>query len=596
LLAFFVVPYPARGMQFPVGPDAPVYIWWARIAEAEGLSAAGLRPGVSALSLVLSGITGLGASPVLASLAPALGASIGLAAMTLVWPEGRVRGWLAGAFCGTFAAHLAGGYFANLAFVTLFLATLVALRRPGRTPSMAGAAGLLAAGGLTHPLFFLLGAAILTLATGIGFSTRTAREDEARRVGMSLAGGAGVAGLGLAATLIGPGLPVADSSKDAFLRRAGLGATLRGEYVGRLTRLWARFVLPVSVPLAWLGLRSDVVPHGNGRSSFLHRVLLAWAAVTAAGVTVSLVTRLFPPVRFLSFAYVLPLGAAVAIPWIHSRLSSRGRIITGAVSGLLVAALLAGATFTWWRQDPFIHEPEVDSLAAVAAYTETLPPVTPLVFVVDDDDPELIFLSTLAGNVIRAAMPPERIRDVHLYVGTPALYLAGEPTLVGDPEHDAISRLYLEDIRAAGGEPVAFVVAAFNRPGIAEGLRLGRRLGPGVALMDERAGSEAGTPADPLQPFSSWSVVLAGVVVLALLTLVGLGWALAALGPAGGAAATAPAFGAAALILAGVATDRVGIRLDGAVPALIGALAAGGGYLVAWALRLQREAVAEPVS
>ena len=44
LLGWFLGPFAARGAGFPVGPDAPVYLWWSRLAGAEGLSAIAHRP------------------------------------------------------------------------------------------------------------------------------------------------------------------------------------------------------------------------------------------------------------------------------------------------------------------------------------------------------------------------------------------------------------------------------------------------------------------------------------------------------------------------------------------------------------------------
>ena len=38
----------AHGLRFPVGPDAPVYIWWMRAAGHDGLSLIGHRPGTPA--------------------------------------------------------------------------------------------------------------------------------------------------------------------------------------------------------------------------------------------------------------------------------------------------------------------------------------------------------------------------------------------------------------------------------------------------------------------------------------------------------------------------------------------------------------------
>jgi hypothetical protein len=89
-------------------------------------------------------------------------------------------------------------------------------------------------------------------------------------------------------------------------------------------------------------------------------------------------------------------------------------------------------------------------------------------------------------------------------------------------------------------------------------------------------------------------MIPAALAVLALLTVVGLGWALAAW-PSGRARAVsiAPAFGLGALVLIGIVMDRVGLRLGGlAGPLAVCVLAAAGGYLTL--LGLQRNAEPEP--
>ncbi|MDP9242917.1 MAG: hypothetical protein M3O84_07055, partial [Actinomycetota bacterium] len=60
--------YAVRGFRFPLGADAPVYLWWARLASVDGLSAVGPRPGVPALLLVLRGTLGAPLTAVTAGL------------------------------------------------------------------------------------------------------------------------------------------------------------------------------------------------------------------------------------------------------------------------------------------------------------------------------------------------------------------------------------------------------------------------------------------------------------------------------------------------------------------------------------------------
>jgi hypothetical protein len=98
---------------------------------------------------------------------------------------------------------------------------------------------------------------------------------------------------------------------------------------------------------------------------------------------------------------------------------------------------------------------------------------------------------------------------------------------------------------------------------------------------------------DELAPSSAIAIALASLAVLALLWVVGAGWARWAFDDRIAAAATAPAFGAATLTIAALALERVGVPLDGRWgPALASALAALAGY----SLRLvQGKATEDPM-
>ncbi|HEY6567718.1 MAG TPA: hypothetical protein VI341_09390, partial [Actinomycetota bacterium] len=123
--AVFLWPTLAFGWRFGVGPDEPVYLWWARVGASQGISLVGARPGTPALIPAVAGTLHLPLIPALAGLEYALGAATGLAAVALV--RGRVAGgrpgWLlAGLFAGMFGVHLAAGYVANIAFAAAFVA------------------------------------------------------------------------------------------------------------------------------------------------------------------------------------------------------------------------------------------------------------------------------------------------------------------------------------------------------------------------------------------------------------------------------------------------------------------------------------------
>jgi hypothetical protein len=214
------------------------------------------------------------------------------------------------------------------------------------------------------------------------------------------------------------------------------------------------------------------------------------------------------------------------------------------------------------------------------------------VFIVDERNPDIVaFHVTDWGNIIRAVMPPARIPDVHLYVGTMENFEQGQPTTTGDEQHDAISRLYLNDLHASttsgAGTTIVCTLPSFNPPHTA----------PDSACSTGTKGAiptAPGTPTDRTSPADPWSIVASGVAMLLLLAAIGYGWAAALIRSEREdigftRLALSPAFGAAALTLVAVVADRIGLRLTGSVPAVVTLLAGLAGYLLAWRTRRIRE-------
>ena len=579
--------YVVRGYRLPLGPDAPVYVWWAKLAGHDGLSAVH-RPGVPALMLVLVGTLHLPVVAVVAALEVVLGVALGVASAALVRAANGARAaWvLAGLLAGTFAVHLATGYLANLAFAALFLAAAVMLAAATRRATVA-AAVLIGAGGLAHPLFFPLGALILAIAAAQAW--RGAR-DEAVRVGMAALGGGALLGLGVLAMLAGPGPLAVDTSRDGFLRRAGLTDVLRSAYLDRFVHRWARYVQWASIPLAIAGL--------GGTCGFVGRFLRAWGVVLVAGVVFALGTGLFPADRFITFGYVVPILAAYGLVRLWHALAPRHalrsrRALALLATGALTLAMLAGAFTAWARQEPFMSELEVSRVTSANPYAEAAPPGSPLVFSVNGEGGTVSFLATRAANVIRAGMPPDRIRDVYVVVPPPA---EGAPT---SPERQALASLTGQDAEAIetthgpdGG--VSFTLAPFDRIDLPSAQQHpAERVATGVFVRPVTTDAP-GPPVEPLEPSSPGGIALATFAVLALVTTTGYGWARSATDGALTAAALAPMFGTAALILLGIALERLGVPLTGAAgPTLVSALACAGGY-VAWLLLQRRTRARSP--
>lgn len=564
VLVVLLVPFVRHGYRFGIGSDIPVYLWWTRVGAAEGLSVVGERPGSPALIAVLAGTLRLPVVAVTAGLEAALGAAIAAAVAMLVRAANAMGGerrgaraaWiLGGSLAGLFAVHLAAGYLANLAFAAPFVAAAVCLSCGTRRGAVA-AAILLGGGGLAHPQFFLVGVAIFGVVAVWSLVRRERGwSSDAGRVAIAALGGGAAVGVGLASMAIGPARLVVDTSKDGFLRRAGLADSVRDAYTDRAIRRWARYVQWLSIPMAALGLMRT--------SGFARRVLAAWSTLVVIGAPLGLLTGWYPADRLITFGFAIPalagVGAAAVWGWFGRRVW-----LGAAVAASLVGLMAAGALMAWSRQTPFLSTLEVTQVTTAGRIAEASSvPGTPLVFLVDDADATASFLATRAANVIRAAVPPERAADVYLYVGTPDNYFGGEPTLRGSPEYDAMSRLYLADI--PDRPALVFLLTSFDRDPRAILARGLFDWGGGV-YSSERPRTGLGALArarDPLEPSAPWRIVFAAGTILALTGIVGYAWARWAGLDALAAVAVAPAFGVATLILGGVAADRLGLSLAG---------------------------------
>ena len=597
LVAIFAWPGLVFGWDFGPGPDETVYLWWTRLGAAEGIALVGSRPGVPALIAAVAGALSLPLVPALAGLQQALGVSIGLASVALV--HGRAHGgrpgWtLVGLMAGVFAVHLADGYVANLAFAATFLAAAAALARRTRRGVIA-AALLLGGGGLSHPQFFLAGAAILVAAAAVAWVLEPEHgwRSDAGRVLVALVGGGLVVGAGLLSMLLGPARLSVDTSKDGFLRRAGLDDALTRNYLHRFRESVRRFAPWVTLPLAAIG---TLQVHG-----FTRRFLIAWAAFTLVGVPVGIATGWFPPERVMTFGFALPILAAQGVTWVWERTEPRRRL-TVASTVVLLGLFALPALQTQGSQQPYMTRGDLAAATLVGRIAETLPTDTPLVIVVDDPDRFVTFNATNVANIARAAVPADRADDVYVFVGTLDDLEAGRPTERGEEEYDALSRITLADL--PDGERAIFVAPEWNLDPsqlVDDGLVTWRAAAVGA---DPAEGAEVRSsvpdprplPAsdDELAPSSPLTIALSGPAVLAFLWFVGAGWARWTFDDRVAVAASAPAFGVAALTIAALALERLGVPLDGWWgPALASVLAALCGY----ALRIvQGTAVHDPTS
>ena len=151
---------------------------------------------------------------------------------------------------------------------------------------------------------------LVTAAGAYALDRRASLGSDAGRVVAALGAGALVAGAGLLAARVGPPRITGDTSKDAFLRRVGEFGALRDTYLYRFREGWPRYA-PVMNTILVLGGAT----HGRG---FSRRFLLSWLAFTAVAVPFGVFTGAFPPDRVLTFAFCIPLLAALGLVWLGS--------------------------------------------------------------------------------------------------------------------------------------------------------------------------------------------------------------------------------------------------------------------------------------
>ncbi len=214
--------------------------------------------------------------------------------------------------------------------------------------------------------------------------------------------------------------------------------------------------------------------------------------------------------------------------------------------------------------------------------------------VVDPSDEAVTFRATTTANVIRAAVPPGRAADVFVLIPQ---FEGGVEGGAPSPERARLTDVTARETRAAvaraGGQAIVAELGAYLPADERGSVGPTEEVAPDVWLAGT-APTPAAEAEDPLRPSSPAAIVGASIAVLALLWLVGYGWA-RTVTDATAAAALAPAFGLAAMIVAAIALERAGVPLDGSVgPTAVSVLAGGGGYVCRLVLGAQREAPAEP--
>jgi hypothetical protein len=603
----YVVVYPIRGFHVAIGSDTPVYIWWARRTGTVGMRAleAGGRPLIVGLIAALADATHVPVAAAAAVIGPVLAAAGGLATAAfadLALGRDRLRFVLVALFAGGFLSLLVAGYFATLAFGALFVAGLACLahasRTTGRLPVVAAAA-LLGAAGLAQPLFMAMGAALVTGGMiALVPAYRRDRAQGARRgattfvkTGAAFAGAVVLTGLGILA--IGPRARVpADTSRDAILRRVGLSGLSRKSYQRVLLRFFPLYRAITDVGLAALVLihpRTDS-EKADGATLFWS-VMGAWVVVTVIGVLALWAGTSAPGQRLAAFCLAVPALAAIGLLRTRDRLASARSGLGTCIVVLGALLFLVVAWLAWGGQQPLIRRSTLAQFSATGALLSQQPEGTPLILVANDRTATPGLMAARAQNFLRDTVPPDRIPDVHVFLGTPRDFLSGRPTLTGHEEHDRIATSSWEEIRATldqHPEALAVVLKDMDLESYTAAIRLGAAspnaaaspVAPGVLALPGFAGQGPAPVADPATgPFSAWLPVWLGPLWLLVIAVAGWPWVAVALREVDTLirSALAPAFGIAALGAASILLDLLGIRMahGGGAASLVLAVAAG---------------------
>jgi hypothetical protein len=612
ILAFFLSIYAVKGSRVPMGWDTSEYVWRTALARSIGVAdldgalprpAQGQsgRPGFVVVAAALASTEGVSPFRIAAVLPAVAAAAVGLAAGAFMSATLRRPWWesvVVALVVGTSASvvRLAGPetYQDNLLGAAVFMAAAIPVvgavdHRAGLVPAIT----LLASGGVIHWMFFLYMAGVLGV---VGMAYLPASVDSWRRGEQSLLD---TPAARMAEVIVGAGA-IAAGLLYGVLSAATRSSFLSvEEFMKKFRRDLPKYQFTITLPVAafgaaWLAWGAAMKERVARRPRLVLALLLAWCGIGLAGSVALVAFQLQVPAhRFVAFAMALPVLAAVGLVAL-GRLAWRWAPPLGIA--VVSAGLLGGSLLSheqWSRTRAWMDPAKIDNAAAAAGYLDFAE--------VDDDRPIVVIVGRadrsyigLMGQMVRAAMPAERIDDVYVYYGDPELYLQRRPTDVprmpGTPDLSQVYFGYLQ--HTYDQNPVAVVLSEFGPEGFEEWARTHPEslVAEGVAVV---RGPIAPAPASlsassPVTPYGTARLALLGVGALVLLGSVGLGWSVVLLGrtlrPAE-LVAVAPAVGIAMLVVVGVFLDRLGLRLTGAGGISAPVLSAATAWVIAWTLR-----------
>jgi hypothetical protein len=240
------------------------------------------------------------------------------------------------------------------------------------------------------------------------------------------------------------------------------------------------------------------------RTDDYDRMSLLWL-LPLVGVLGFLIGLTYPYYRFMNTTLALMLLAGMGA-WVATRsfLRSRRRLVSITGVAVILAALgyvlAAGLTGQWnetgprsrWM-DPAYRVP----LASARAYAAAQPDDRPIVFITNFPPQRVAWgWGKTFANVARAGLEGDQAARSAVYFGSVEDFLAGRPSVEGDPTYDRVSRGFFEEtrtrLRGYEDPPVVFLVAPLNARTPNEDLVDSfPQVGPGVALVEGPGLAEA---------------------------------------------------------------------------------------------------------
>lgn len=593
--AFFLSLYVFAEVRGPIGWDSSQYVWRTALAQERGLDGlpatldSGIpvkpgRPAFPALAAPLASLQGASLLDLSAALPIALSATVALAAGVLAARAVRARSLELGVLAVAVAVSpnlvlmLQYGYNDQLVVLAAFVAAVAAASvSAGRGPLILAVA-LHGAAGLAHAPFLLLTAPILLGAALLALPrSRRARSPgepfvatPSGRLGLVALAGPAVAAT-LAVTL-GTGFPSPGLEREVFSEK--LSADL------------PRYALFVSLPLAavgaWIAVRAA---RADTRQGVVAWSLVAWVATIPAALIAYLVLPLPMPVnRVLVFTVALPVLVSVVVV-AAGRVAGRARRLTG--WGLLAAGL-AGLGVVGLVQLADTAQQTSPRRLDEAAWADTylrdhrVPAERPIVFIVDDRSAQPALRVALMMDHLLAVLPPARYDHTYAFLGSPNDFLAGRASRrAGRASYEPTSMRLLERLPpSVRGDAVALLLPAYNTAHWESWTEGHPETVAGVGAVVRGPVGEP-VPASASVSGSVPRLAITTLVSIAILMVIGLGWARAGIGDAMGRlhlAAVAPAVGAAMLVLGAVLADRLGARLNGWTAAAVAVVVASLGW------------------